>query len=143
MDAPAGARYAYSLYWAIAIIETIGYGDISPSQPSTVFALLIVMLVGVFVYSYLMGNVTSIVNLFDGLEAKSKEARDEVRAALLKLMLHLISRSAFPTFMSFVPLSFKQNCCCLLIPARIRCNGSTTAKKCHRISLKDLTSGSC
>ena len=81
MDAPAGVRYAYSLYWAIAIIETIGYGDIKPSQPTTVFFLLIVMLVGVFVYSYLMGNVTSIVNLFDGLEVKSQQAREEVRVA--------------------------------------------------------------
>jgi hypothetical protein len=78
MDASAGTRYAYSLYWAIAIIETIGYGDILPSQPSTVFALLIVMLIGVFVFSYLMGNVTSIVNLFDGLEARSSAAREEV-----------------------------------------------------------------
>jgi hypothetical protein len=126
MDAPAGVRYAYSLYWAIAIIETIGYGDIKPSQPSTVVALLIVMLVGVFVYvallpplyfcntlcmySYLMGNVTSIVTLFSGLEEKSVAAREEVCwHPETDFIMRLIIWSTFPTFISFAPLQFKHN----------------------------------
>jgi hypothetical protein len=59
MDAPPGTRYLYSLYWAIAIVETIGYGDIKPAQPLTVVMLLIVMLTGVFIFSYLPPPLTT------------------------------------------------------------------------------------
>jgi hypothetical protein len=78
MDSPTGTRYLYSLYWAIAIVETIGYGDIEPEQPMTVIMLLFVLLIGVFVFSYLMGNVTSIVHLFYGLEGDSGVVREDV-----------------------------------------------------------------
>jgi hypothetical protein len=77
MDTSSSTRYVYSLYWAIAIIETIGYGDIAPVQNMTVVMLIVVMLTGVFVFGFLMGNVASIVSLFDGLQKKSSIARDE------------------------------------------------------------------
>jgi hypothetical protein len=79
MDADVGTRYLYSLYWATAIIQTIGYGDILPVQPFTVLMVLFVMLTGVFVFAYLLGNVASIVALFDGLEAESTAKREEAR----------------------------------------------------------------
>lgn len=127
MDAPAGTRYAYSLYWAIAIVETIGYGDILPSQPSTVFALLLVMLVGVFVFSYLMGNVTSIVNLFDGLEARSSAAREEVSPSnnFAPARVHVCMQRMRHTLSSS------------------RCSASTSNRRFPIISPRDLKSGSC
>ncbi len=69
----------FSFYWATAIIQTIGFGDILPVQPLTVLVVLFVMLTGVFVFAYLLGNVASIVSLFDGLEAESTAKREEVR----------------------------------------------------------------
>ncbi len=86
-DASDSTRYVYSLYWAIAIIETIGYGDIRPVQPMTCALLLLVMLTGVFVFSYLMGNVTTIVHLFYGLEEGTSNKREDVRLA--KTVFHL------------------------------------------------------
>jgi hypothetical protein len=89
MDSPPGTRYLFSLYWAIAIVETIGYGDIKPAQPLTVVMLLIVMLTGVFVFSYLMGNVASIVHLFYGLEEKTSVLREDVRAPSMRIELRV------------------------------------------------------
>ena len=152
-DASDSTRYVYSLYWAIAIIETIGYGDIRPVQPITCALLLLVMLTGVFVFSYLMGNVTTIVHLFYGLEEGTSNKREDVRLAktMLRLVLFLYDRNLL-----FILINWNKfelfNCItctlCEALPCRLtlydcRFNVLISIKR-YRIIFRSVwTSGSC
>ena len=50
-----------SLYFALTTLSTVGYGDLFPvSQIERVFAV-IVMLLGVAFFSFIMGNIMTIV----------------------------------------------------------------------------------
>lgn len=50
-----------SLYFALTTLSTVGYGDLFPvSQIERIFAV-IVMLLGVAFFSFIMGNIMTIV----------------------------------------------------------------------------------
>lgn len=50
-----------SLYFALTTLSTVGYGDLYPiSQIERIFAV-IVMLLGVAFFSFIMGNVMTII----------------------------------------------------------------------------------
>ena len=57
--------YIASLYWVVATLTTVGYGDITPANDAEMCVCIIVMLGGVFFYSYTIGTITSIMAELD------------------------------------------------------------------------------
>jgi voltage-gated potassium channel len=59
--------YIRSLYWCITTIATIGYGDYYPNHGSNlqIIYTIIVQLLGVGMYSYIIGNVATLIANID------------------------------------------------------------------------------
>ena len=67
--------YVSALYYILTTLTTVGYGDIRPVTKSERVFCLIVMLFGVFIYSYTIG---SLINL----TAKANERRNKLQKRL-------------------------------------------------------------
>lgn len=73
-------RYLRALYWCITTLTTVGYGDITPStNPQTAYAMM-VMLLGVGVYGYVIGNVTTLLANIDLAKTHYRESMDRLMA---------------------------------------------------------------
>ncbi|OMJ82391.1 hypothetical protein SteCoe_16931 [Stentor coeruleus] len=53
--------YAKTLYYVITTISTVGYGDISPKTSKEIAYVMFVQFLGVVIFAYLTGNITSIL----------------------------------------------------------------------------------
>jgi voltage-gated potassium channel len=63
------SAYLRALYWCITTLTTVGYGDITPtSNAQTVYAM-VVMILGVGVYGYVIGNAASLLANLDRARA--------------------------------------------------------------------------
>jgi CRP-like cAMP-binding protein len=56
-----GARYIAALYWAVMTITTTGYGDVPPQTDAERCVEIAGMLVGAFVYAYVIGAACGLV----------------------------------------------------------------------------------
>lgn len=54
-----------ALYWSIASLTTIGYGDVVASTPGERLCAVIVMVIGASMYAYTVGVASSIVSNLD------------------------------------------------------------------------------
>jgi len=73
-------RYLQSIYWVIETLTTIGYGETTPvTNVQRIFALC-VMLCGVAVYGYVIGNVASMLAKRDPAKAHYFENLDQLNA---------------------------------------------------------------
>lgn len=73
-------RYLQSIYWVIETLTTIGYGETTPvTNTQRIFALC-VMLCGVAVYGYVIGNVASMLAKRDPAKAQYFENLDQLNA---------------------------------------------------------------
>jgi voltage-gated potassium channel len=64
-EADNQTRYTAALYWSVQTLSTVGYGDITPQTNAERFFAVCVMLFGVGVYSYVIGNVASLLANID------------------------------------------------------------------------------
>ena len=55
-------NYIYSLYWVIETLTTVGYGETVPSTIAQRIYAIMIMLAGVGVYGFIIGNVASLLS---------------------------------------------------------------------------------
>lgn len=70
--------YLSGLHYIVTTLTTVGYGDIIPVTKTERIFCLIVMLVGVFMYSYTIGSLISIM-------ARANERKNELQKSLKTL----------------------------------------------------------
>lgn len=73
-------RYVKSLYWAVVTLTTVGYGDIVPVTISQTLYSMAVMVFGVGVYGYVIGNVANILSKRDPAKMAFNENIDRLKA---------------------------------------------------------------
>jgi len=60
-----GDVYLDALYWCITTLTTVGYGDVTPATAGQAIYAMVVMVLGVGVYGYVIGNVASLLSRMD------------------------------------------------------------------------------
>jgi voltage-gated potassium channel len=78
-------QYLRGVYWCVTTIATIGYGDYTPNHDSNVQIIytVVVMIFGVGMYGYIIGNVATLIANLDvaraNYQAKMEEINDFLR----------------------------------------------------------------
>lgn len=72
-DAGDWELYVTSFYFTVTTIMTVGYGDITPDSVSEKIITVMLMLIGVVLFSYATGSISSIISSADSEDARLKE----------------------------------------------------------------------
>lgn len=70
IDEDYGELYVTGLYWCVTTLATVGYGDIRPFNIPERLYTTIVMVIGIFIYSYIIGSLTNLISNADSRKAK-------------------------------------------------------------------------
>lgn len=75
-------QYTRALYWTVTTVATIGYGDITPDKNNLVQLIftISVQLVGVGIYSYVIGNVANLISNIDVQKNKMIQKKEEINS---------------------------------------------------------------
>lgn len=76
------SRYITSLYWTVTTFATVGYGDISAHNDVQRLYASFVMLTGVGLFGYAIGNIATLIANLDMAKAAHQQRLDEVNAFL-------------------------------------------------------------
>jgi len=73
-------QYLRGVYWCVTTIATIGYGDYTPNHDSNlqIVYTIVVMVFGVGMYGYIIGNVASLIANLDTARAAYQEKMEEI-----------------------------------------------------------------
>jgi hypothetical protein len=73
-------QYLRGLYWTVTTIATIGYGDYTPSHDSNlqIVYTMVVMIFGVGMYGYIIGNVATLIANLDTARATYQDKMEEI-----------------------------------------------------------------
>lgn len=55
-------RYVDAAYWTVVTVSSVGYGDIIPTSPSERLYVIIVIILGIFLYAYIVGSFTNMLS---------------------------------------------------------------------------------
>jgi hypothetical protein len=77
---PAADQYLRALYWCVTTIATIGYGDYTPDKNSNlqIGYTIGVMVFGVGMYGYIIGNVATLIANLDVARAFYRTKMEEI-----------------------------------------------------------------
>lgn len=65
-QADAATQYLRALYWVVTTVATVGYGDIVPANNYEYAFAVGVMLIGAFMYAFIIGNIANLMRNLDG-----------------------------------------------------------------------------
>ncbi len=73
-------QYLRGVYWCVTTIATIGYGDYTPSHDSNaqIIYTVAVMIFGVGMYGYIIGNVATLIANLDVARARYQAKMEEI-----------------------------------------------------------------
>lgn len=60
-DADVGFQYIASVYWALVTIDSVGYGDIFPTNTLERIITIFIMLIGTTFFGYMVASVSSLI----------------------------------------------------------------------------------
>ncbi|CAI2381154.1 unnamed protein product [Moneuplotes crassus] len=86
-DATDFNAYIYCFYFIIQVLTTVGYGDITIHSSTEKLVIMIIMLVGVVVFSFAFGSLLSALTNIDSRAAKLKEKKFELNSIKRKYNL--------------------------------------------------------
>jgi len=75
-----GSEYLRALYWCIQTLSSVGYGDVLPGRDVEYLYAIGVMLFGVAVFGYIVGNVASMLANIDPAKAHYLETMEKLAA---------------------------------------------------------------
>eukprot|EP00948_MAST-09A_sp_MAST-9A-sp1_P000582 g582.t1 len=78
-DADFHTRYITALYWTIATMTAVGYGDVVGRSTAERLWSICTQLVGASVFGFIIGNIAQIITDFDKTAANYKAKMDEVK----------------------------------------------------------------
>jgi voltage-gated potassium channel len=76
----APERYVEALYWCMTTLTTVGYGDVVPQTQVQKLYAAGVMMLGVGIYAYLIGNIASLISNLDPVRANYQQQRERLSA---------------------------------------------------------------
>jgi hypothetical protein len=79
LTASSAVQYLHSLYWAVTTITTVGYGEITPVTDPEIMFTLALMIVGVSMWAYVIGNIASLVASLDLNATQFQQKMDGVK----------------------------------------------------------------
>ena len=65
--------YVKTLYYVITTFSTVGYGDITPKASKEIAYVMFVQLIGVMIFAYITGSVTTLIMNFQQREKMLSE----------------------------------------------------------------------
>jgi hypothetical protein len=79
-ERPPFDQYLRGVYWCVTTIATIGYGDYTPNHNSNlqIIYTIVVMIFGVGMYGFIIGNVASLIANLDTARAAYQEKMEEI-----------------------------------------------------------------
>lgn len=86
--------YVKTLYYTITTISTVGYGDIYPKTPSEIAYVMFVQFIGVMIFAFLTGSITSILMNLNLREKMLSE--NEIAIDKWFIDLNPLGKSKFP-----------------------------------------------
>ena len=74
--------YLKAFYWTVTTLTTIGYGDITPSEPTQYVYVIFIMLIGAAIYGFIIGSMANIIANIDIAKAHFREQMQNINIFL-------------------------------------------------------------
>jgi hypothetical protein len=73
-------RYFSSLYWAVATMTAVGYGDITATNLGERVFSIVTQLIGACIFGFIIGNISHLLDTVDARGSAYRNKMDELKA---------------------------------------------------------------